>query len=161
MTKYYRFISQEEFDNLQKDKIIINKDKGKPLFFLKEKPTVYILPDSLNYNIDIEELLQSNYPKFENFNKELFQSYMIGTTSTDYLIELDIKHIPSMYHLGWYYMDEDNEICILENCLYKYKLDDVTNIYTGDFYDWQNISTIYSKTSGISQNSSESILNTI
>lgn len=47
MTKFYRFISQEEFDNLQKDKIIINKDNSKPLFFLKENPTVYILPDSL------------------------------------------------------------------------------------------------------------------
>ena len=70
---------------------------------------------------------------------------MMGTTSTDYLIEIDINYIPSMYHLGWYYMDEDNEICILENCLYKYKLDDVTNIYTGDFYDWQNIQSIYTR----------------
>jgi hypothetical protein len=103
MTKYYRFISQEELNTLKKDKIVINKDKGKPLFFLKENPTVYILPDSLNYNIDIKELLQSDYPKFENFTKELFQSYMIGTTSTDYLIEIDIKNIPSMYNLGWYY----------------------------------------------------------
>ena len=125
-----------------KNKVIINKDKGKPLFFLKEKPTVYILPDSLNYNIDIEELLQSNYPKFEDFNKELFQSYMIGTTSTDYLIEIDIKNIPSMYNLGWYYYDEDNEIYIIENCLYHYKLDDVTNIYKGNFCDWQNIESV-------------------
>lgn len=142
MTKYYRFISQKELNTLKKDKIVINKDKGKPLFFLKENPTVYILPDSLNYNIDIKELLQSDYPKFENFTKELFQSYMIGTTSTDYLIEIDIKNIPSMYNLGWYYYDEDNEICIIENCLYHYKLDDVTNIYKGDFCDWQNIESI-------------------
>ena len=142
MTKYYRFISKEEFDNLQKEKVIINKENGKPLFFLKENPTVYILPNSLNYNIDIEELFHSNYPKFENFNKELFQSYMIGTTSTDYLIEIEINKKPSMHNLGWYYMDENNEICIIENCFYKYKLDDVTNIYTGDFYDWQNIKSI-------------------
>ena len=47
-----------------------------------------------------------------------------------------------MHNLGWYYMDENNEICIIENCFYKYKLDDVTNIYTGDFYDWQNIKSI-------------------
>ena len=100
MTKYYRFISKEEYDNLKNEKVIINKDRGKPLFFLHENPTVYILPDSLNYNITIEELLKSNYPKFENFNKELFQSYMIGTTSTDYLIEIDIKYTPSMYNLG-------------------------------------------------------------
>ena len=142
MTKYYRFISQEELNILKKDKIVINKDKGKPLFFLKENPTVYIPPDSLNYNIDIKELLQSDYPKFENFTKELFQSYMIGTTSTDYLIEIDIKNIPSMYNLGWYYYDEDNEICIIENCLYHYKIDDVTNIYKGDFCDWQNIESV-------------------
>lgn len=145
MTKYYRFISQEEFDNLQKHKVIINKDKGKPLFFLKEKPTVYILPDSLNYDIDIEELLQSNHPKFEDFTKELFQSYMIGTTPTDYLVEIDINYNPSMYNLGWYYFDEDNEICIIETCLYQYTLNDVTNIYTGDFYEWQHIKTIQLK----------------
>lgn len=161
MTKYYRFISQEEFDNLQKDKIIINKEKGKPLFFLKENPTVYILPESLNYRLTIEELLQSNYPKFENFTKESFQSYMIGTTSTDYLIEIDIKYNPSMYNLGWYYMDVGKEICILENCMYHYTLDDVTNVYQGNFYDWQNISAIYSKPSETSQNGSESILNKI
>ena len=145
MTKYYRFISKEELNTLQTDKIVINKDKGKPLFFLKENPTVYILPNSLNYNIDIEKLFQSDYPKFENFTKELFQSYMIGTTSTDYLIEIDIKNIPSMYNLGWYYYDEENEICIIENCLYRYKLDDVTNIYKGNFYDWQHIKSIYLK----------------
>ena len=142
MTKYYRFISKEEYDNLKNEKVIINKDRGKPLFFLQENPTVYILPDSQNYNLTIEELLQSDYQKFENFNKELFQSYMIGTTSTDYLIEIEIKYTPSMYNLGWYYNDENTEICIIETCLDQYTLDDVTNIYQGDFHDWQNIKTI-------------------
>ena len=99
----------------------------------------------MNYDIDIEELLQSNYPKFEDFTKELFQSYMIGTTPTDYLIEIDINYNPSMYNLGWYYYDEDNEICIIETCLYQYTLNDVTNIYTGDFCDWQHIQSIYLK----------------
>jgi hypothetical protein len=142
MTKYYRFISKEEYDNLKNEKVIINKDRGKPLFFLQENPTVYILPDSQNYNLTIEELLQSDYQKFENFNKELFQSYMIGTTSTDYLIEIDIKYTPSMYNLGWYYNDENTEICIIETCLNQYTIEDVTNIYQGNFYDWQNITTI-------------------
>ena len=142
MTKYYRFISKEEYDTIKNEKVIINKDRGKPLFFLQENPTVYILPDSQNYNLTIEELLQSDYQKFENFNKELFQSYMIGTTSTDYLIEIEIKYTPSLYNLGWYYHDENTEICIIETCLYHYTLDDVTNIYQGNFYDWQNITTI-------------------
>ena len=144
MTKYYRFISQEEYDNLKSDGVVINKNSGRPLFFLSENPTVYILPESLNYNITIEELLTSNYPRFENFNKELFQSYMLGTTPTDYLIEIDIDHTPSMYNLGWYYKDEDTEICIIETCLYRYTLDDVVNIYRGDFDDWQNITVVNS-----------------
>ena len=143
MTKYYRFISQEDFKNLQKDGRVINKDRGKPLFFLRENPTVYILPESLNYKLTIEELIQSDYPKFENFTKDLFQSYMIGTTSTDYLIEIETDQKPTMSNLGWYYMDED--ICIIENCFYQYKLKDVTNIYIGDFYDWQHIQTIQLK----------------
>ena len=142
MTKYYRFISQEEFKNLQKDARIINKDRGKPLFFLKENPTVYILPDFLNYKLTIEELIQSDYPKFENFTKDLFQSYMIGTTSTDYLIEIETDQKPTMSNLGWYYMDENTEICIIENCFHQYTIKDITNIYIGDFYDWQNIKTI-------------------
>lgn len=145
MTKYYRFISQEEFKNLQKDGRIINKHKGKLLFFVKENPTVYILPESLNYKLTIEELIQSDYPKFEDFNKELFQSYMIGTTSTDYLIEIETDQKPTISNLGWYYFDEDNEICIIETCLYQYTSNDVTNIYTGDFYDWQHIKTIQLK----------------
>lgn len=145
MTKYYRFISQEEFKNLQKDGRIINKDRGKPLFFLRENPTVYILPESLNYKLTIEELIQSDYPKFENFNKELFQSYMIGTTSTDYLIEIETDQKPTMSNLGWYYMDEDTEICIIENCFHQYTIKDITNIYVGDFYDWQHIQTIQLK----------------
>lgn len=145
MTKYYRFISQEEFKNLQKDGRIINKDRGKPLFFLRENPTVYILPESLNYKLTIEELIQSDYPKFEDFNKELFQSYMIGTTSTDYLIEIETNQKPTMSNLGWYYMDEDTEICIIENCFHQYTIKDITNIYVGDFYDWQHIQTIQLK----------------
>ena len=142
MTKYYRFVSHEEYENLKSEGVVINKNSGKPLFFLSENPTVYILPDSLNYNMTIEELLTSNYPRFENFNKELFQSYILGTTSTDYLIEIDIDYTPSMYNLGWYYKDEDTEICIIETCLYRYTLDDVVNIYQGDFDDWQNITII-------------------
>lgn len=145
MTKYYRFISQEEFKNLQKDGRIINKDRGKPLFFLRENPTVYILPESLNYKLTIEELIQSDYPKFEDFNKELFQSYMIGTTSTDYLIKIETNQKPTMSNLGWYYMDEDTEICIIENCFHQYTIKDITNIYVGDFYDWQHIQTIQLK----------------
>lgn len=145
MTKYYRFISQEEFKNLQKDGRIINKDRGKPLFFLRENPTVYILTESLNYKLTIEELIQSDYPKFENFNKELFQSYMIGTTSTDYLIEIETDQKPTMSNLGWYYMDEDTKICIIENCFHQYTIKDITNIYVGDFYDWQHIQTIQLK----------------
>ena len=100
MTKYYRFISQDEYDTLKNEGAVVNKNNGKPLFFLIENPTVYILPESLNYNITIEELLTSNYPRFENFNKELFQSYMLGTTPTDYLIEIDIDYTPSIYNLG-------------------------------------------------------------
>lgn len=145
MTKYYRFISREEFKNLQKDGFIINKHKGKPLFFVKENPTVYILPEDLNYKLTIEELIQSDYPKFEDFNKELFQSYMIGTTSTDYLIEIETNQKPTMSNLGWYYMDEDTEICIIENCFHQYTIKDINNIYVGDFYDWQHIQTIQLK----------------
>ena len=36
MAKYYRFISQEEYDTLKNEGVVINKNNGKPLFFLSD-----------------------------------------------------------------------------------------------------------------------------
>ena len=54
MSKYYRFISKEEYKNLIDDEKITSLNR--PLFILPEFPTAYILPEELNYNLTIEEL---------------------------------------------------------------------------------------------------------
>ena len=66
-------------------------------------------------------------------------SYMIGTVSQDYLIELDLKKKPSMTNLGWYYNEQNTELCLVEYCLEQYSIEDVTAIYKGDFVDWKDI----------------------
>ena len=141
MSKYYRFISKEEYQNLIKNEKITNIN-NRPLFILPEFPTAYILPEELNYNLTIEELLTSNHPRKLDFTKEIFLSYMIGTVSYDYLIELDLKKKPSMANLGWYYNENNTELCLVEYCLDKYTINDITAIYKGDFSNWQNIETL-------------------
>jgi hypothetical protein len=141
MSKYYRFISKEEYQNLSENEKITNIN-NRPLFILPEFPTAYILPEELNYNLTIEELLTSNHPRKLDFTKEIFLSYMIGIVSYDYLIELDLKKKPSMANLGWYYNENNTELCLVEYCLDKYTIDDITAIYKGDFWDWQNIETL-------------------
>lgn len=137
MSKYYRFISKEEYKNLIDDEKITSLNR--PLFILPEFPTAYILPEELNYNLTIEELLSSNYPRKLDFTKEAFMSYMIGTVSQDYLIELDLKKKPSMTNLGWYYNEQNTELCLVEYCLEQYSIEDVTAVYKGDFVDWKDI----------------------
>ncbi len=141
MSKYYRFISKEEYQNLIQNEKITNIN-NRPLFILPEFPTAYILPEEYNYNLTIEELLMSKHPRKLDFTKEVFMSYMLGTVSNDYLIELDLKQKPSMANLGWYYHDNGTELCLVEYCLNQYTIDDITAIYKGDFWAWQNIETL-------------------
>ena len=141
MTKYYRFISKEEYQNLIQNEKITNIN-NRPLFILPEFPTAYILPEEYNYNLTIEELLMSNHPRKLDFTKEVFMSYMLGTVSNDYLIELDLKKKPNMSNLGWYYYNSDTELCLVEYCLNQYTINDITAIYKGNFRDWQNIETL-------------------
>lgn len=138
MSKYYRFISKEEYQNLIRNEKIANINT-RPLFILPEFPTAYILPEKLNYDLTVEELLESNYQRKLDFTKEVFMSYMLGTVSSDYLVELDLKKKPSMSNLGWYYNDDSTELCLVEYCLDQYTIEDVTAIYKGDFNDWQKI----------------------
>lgn len=144
MPKYYRFISKAEHQALITNKVVTNINNA-PLHILPEKPTAFITPNAVNYSISIEDLLASNYPRKTDFTKEVFLAYMIGTISHDYLIELDLPSPPSMSNLGWYYNDEDTELCLVEYCIAQYSLDQVTNIYTGDFHDWQGVRSIYTK----------------
>lgn len=137
MSKYYRFISKEEYKNLIDDEKITSLNR--PLFILPEFPTAYILPEELNYNLTIEELLSSNYPRKLDFTRETFMSYMIGTVSQDYLIELDLEKKPSMANLGWYYNEQNTELCLVEYCLKQYSIKDITAVYKGDFVNWKDI----------------------
>lgn len=146
MTKYYRFISEAEYQNLINNKEIKNIN-NRPFFLLSETPTAYILPNKLNYDITVEQLLTSSYPQKKDFTKEVFLAYMAGTVSEDYLIELTLPSQPAMSCLGWYYNNDDTELCLVEYCIHQYSLDQITNICNGNFYNWQNIETVATKMS--------------
>lgn len=113
MPKYYRFISKEEWQELHEKGFIQNKSP-RPLFLLPEKPLAKIIPESTNYNLTMQEFFESTYPTFNHLTKECFLNYLIGTVSSDYLLEIELEKTPSMYNLGWYGFDEKLELCILE-----------------------------------------------
>lgn len=144
--KYYRFISKDELDYLHKYGRVENKTT-RPLFILEEKPKTKILTNEHNYNLTMTEFFSSNALLYSNFTKETFMKYMVGIVSEDYLLELELDNTPSMYNLGWYHFKTlsngtDLELCVLETCISNYTLDEVKAIYTGDFYNWQNIKEI-------------------
>lgn len=141
MTKHYRFISNKEWQELHENGFIRNKN-SRPLFLLPEKPLAKVVPESTNYNLTMEEFFNSTYPVFDKLSKECFLSYLIGTVSSDYLLELDLDETPSMYNLGWYGFDEKLELCVLETCISRYNAHNIKKVYKGDFYDWQNITEI-------------------
>lgn len=141
MTKYYRFIYTDEYNALL-DKGFVENKTARPLFLLSENPKTKILPEKYNYNLSMEEFFTLEFPSHPAFTKEVFLSYLIGPISHDYLIELEFENTPSMYNLGWYGYDDDSELCVLETCIKRYEISNITAIYTGDFYDWRNIKNI-------------------
>ena len=144
--KYYRFISQDELNYLYKHGRVENRTT-RPLFILEENPKTKILTNEHNYNLTMTEFFLSNALPYSNFTKETFMKYMVGIVSEDYLLELELDHIPSMYNLGWYHYKTlssgtELELCVLETCISHYTFDEVNAIYTGDFYNWENINEI-------------------
>ena len=138
MYKYYRFISENEYQNLINNKKIEN---SKPIHVLIDKPVAYLVPDITNYKLTKNELLNSNYKQI-NLNKESFNEILTGIVADDYLIEITLPTQSTQENLGWYYWEDDIEICIVENLIPSYTLNDVTKLYTGNFYNWTNIKEI-------------------
>lgn len=135
MYKYYRFISENEYQNLINNKKIENNE---PIHVLINNPIAYLVPDTTNYKLTKNELLNSNYKQI-NLNKENFNEILIGIVSDDCLIEITLPTPLIQENLGWYYWEDNIEVCIVENLLPSYSLDNVTKIFTGNFYNWTNI----------------------
>lgn len=135
MFKYYRFISKAEYETLISTKKIKNNT---PIHVLIDKPIAYLVPDTTNYKLTKTGLLNSNYKKL-NLNKENFNEILIGIVSDDYLIEITLPTSSTQETLGWYYWGDDIEVCIVENLIPSYSLENVTKIFTGNFYNWTNI----------------------
>lgn len=134
MYKYYRFISQAEYQNLKTNKIINNH----PIHVLIDNPIAYLVPNTTNYKLTKTELLKSNYKKL-NLNKEHFNEILTGIVSDNYLIEITLPKQSIQEKLGWYYWEDNIEVCLVENLIPSYTLDNVTKVFTGDFYNWTNI----------------------
>ena len=135
MYKYYKFISENEYQNLINNKKIENNE---PIHVLINNPIAYLVPDTTNYKLTKTELLNSNYKKL-NLNKENFNEILTGIVADDYLIEITLPTQSTQENLGWYYWEDDIEVCIVENLLPSYSLENVKKIFTGNFYNWTNI----------------------
>ena len=118
--------------------LYIQSKNDKSIHVLIDKPIAYLVPDTTNYNLTKTELLNSNYKKL-NLNKENFNEILIGIVSDDYLIEITLPNTPTQEKLGWYYWVDDIEVCLVENLISSYSLENLTKVFTGDFYNWTNI----------------------
>lgn len=125
MATFYRFISQAERDTLLRDGIVHHKE-NKLFYFLSQKPTAYIVPSKYNYNIELEQLF--NCPLYTQLEPSNFLEHLIGTTSTDYLVTLELNPIPHQLNLGWYSYNDTHELCIIEHCKPSYCIQEVQSI---------------------------------
>ena len=144
MTRFYRFISSDEFytilANSFTNDVITSKDSAMVHLFKEETPTI-ITDRKHHYALDMTDFFTGDFIK-KTLTKETAMKTLRGVVSEDYLIALEFDTDPTLYNLGWYDHDEDTHQVVLENGVSYYHPSDVKAIYRGDFYNWEAISEI-------------------
>lgn len=143
MTKYYRFISQAEYEALLLGEQI--KSPNGRIHLFEENSTIYETPVDLNYKIRPDEIHKMNFPT-QTIPYHKIQDFVIGITSDDYLVELtDI--VPTSIQLGWYTgLTDETEFVIVEFLRSNYSLENVSKIYTAsDFSKINSYNIVWEK----------------
>lgn len=144
MTRFYRFISSDElhtiFANSFTNDMIASEDAAMVHLFKDQTPTI-IADHKHHYALDMTDVFTGDFVK-ETLTKETAMKTLRGVVSEDYLIALEFDKEPTLYNLGWYGHDENNHQIVLENGVSYYHPSDVKAIYSGDFYNWKNITEI-------------------
>ena len=145
MTRFYRFISADElhtiFANSFTNDMITSEDAAMVHLFKEKTPTI-IADHKHHYALDMTDFFTGNFDK-KTLTKETAMKTLRGVVSEDYLIALEFEKDPTLYNLGWYAHDEQTHQVLLENGVSYYHPSDVKAIYSGDFYNWKNITEIY------------------
>ena len=144
MTRFYRFISSDElhtiFAHSFTNDMIASEDAAMVHLFKDQTPTI-IADHKHHYALDMTDVFTGDFVK-ETLTKETAMKTLRGVVSEDYLIALEFDKEPTLYNLGWYGHDENNHQIVLENGVSYYHPSDVKAIYSGDFYNWKNITEI-------------------
>lgn len=157
MTRFYRFISSDELHTILAksftNDVIASEDSAMVHLFKESTPTI-IADHKHHYALDMTDFFTGDFDK-KTLTKETAMKTLRGVVSEDYLIALEFEKDPTLYNLGWYGHDENNHQVVLENGVSYYHPSDVKAIYSGDFYNWKNITEIPFKRLAIKQPSEE------
>lgn len=141
MTRFYRFISADELHTILAksftNDVIASEDSAMVHLFKEETPTI-IADHKHHYALDMTDFFTGDFEK-ETLTKETALKTLRGVVSENYLIALEFDKEPTLYNLGWYSHDKNNHKVVLENGVSYYRPSDVKAIYSGDFYNWENI----------------------
>ena len=159
MTRFYRFISSDElhtiFANSFTNNMIASEDAAMVHLFKDQTPTI-IADHKHHYALDITDFFTGDFER-KTLTKETALKTLRGVVSEDYLIALEFDKDPTLYNLGWYSHDKNNHQVVLENGVPYYQPSNVKAIYSGDFYNWKNITEIPFKRLAIKQPSEEDL----
>ena len=159
MTRFYRFISADElhtiFANSFTNNMITSENAAMVHLFKDQTPTI-IANHKHHYALNMTDFFTGDFEK-ETLTKETAMKTLRGVVSEDYLIALEFDKEPTLYNLGWYSHDENNHQIVLENGVSYYHPSDVKAIYSGDFYNWKNITEIPFERLAIKQPSEEDL----
>lgn len=124
--RYYRAISQEEYDLLQLGATVVSSEYGF-IHVLPENVEYRIVPDIYNYKLSIGDIHKLPKPTQSIDPKTLLTEIMIGVVPEDYIIEIETDDVISQ-GLGYYYWQGREEIVILETHIAPYNMDNIVSI---------------------------------
>lgn len=144
MTRFYRFISSDELHTILAKSFtndVITSENSAMVHLFKDQTPAIIADHKHHYALDMTDFFTGDFDK-KTLTKETAMKTLRGVVSEDYLIALEFEKNPTLYNIGWYAYNENNHQVVLENGVSYYHPSDVKAIYSGDFYNWKNITEI-------------------
>lgn len=144
MTRFYRFISSDELHTILAKSFtndVMTSENSAMIHLFKDQTPTIIADHKHHYALDMTDFFTGDFDK-KTLTKETAMKTLRGVVSEDYLIALEFEKDPTLYNIGWYAYNENNHQVVLENGVSYYHPSDVKAIYSGDFYNWKNITEI-------------------
>ena len=144
MSIYYRFMSENELQDLLQSEEPIRQKDGSFFHLLSKLTPSMILPRAANYNYSIDQFMRQLYTGDRDISFlgiHQLAKIMIGTMTQDYLVAFDGIN-PTHLNLGWYGYNIDDERVLLEYGISTLHRTYIKAIYAGNFVNWTEVYSI-------------------